>query len=187
MKSADEATCTAWLENPEDLGTAQTGDPASICQIDECRQTRLSRGATFQCDWAPTDFMKPTGILTNSTPLLNDSRFFTGWQTFTESPGSHWRVYSGPLPTAHGRVCCRHGGHPPLRGKDANKDWMTTPTAAYPPELCRAMAAALLQSEVNIDLGNGTAARTPTLRGGLRRRQVREKEMLEPMLFTPPS
>ena len=54
-----------------------------------------------------------------------------------------------------GRVRCTHGGHSPLKGRRADGSWRTSATAAYAPEFCRAMARALLLSELEIDLATG--------------------------------
>ena len=168
IQAACEATCTVWLEFPEDLGSSQAGDPASLWQLEACQNLRTmgaQRGAIFQCEWAQLDYMKPTGILTNSTHLIDDPRFHKGWPTFKQSPGSTWRVYTGPLPTPKSSLTCKHGHHPPLRGRTAEKAWKMSATAAYPPELCHAMAAGLLQSEIDINMRIGPA-RAPTLSTG---------------------
>ena len=117
----------------------------------------------MQCEWAPVDYLKPTGVLTNSSHFFKDARFHVGWPQFTQEPGSTWRSYAGPLPSHQGAPQCSHGEHHPLRGRDASGSWATAPAAAYPPELCQAVARALLKSELETGFPNGPS---PTLKTG---------------------
>ncbi len=192
LRAAVEATCTVWLEFPEDLGSCTAGDPASLWQLPECQELQkmgLQRGALFQCEWSPTDYGKPTGIYTNSDGILKDKRFYKGWPSFTTAQGSNWRAYSGPLPCREGRPGCSHGAHPPLRRRQADGSWKTSATAAYAPEFCRQMARGLLTTEMGVDLPNGPKS-APTQSEGqgaaLERRAPEGKPQATPAAFRAP-
>ena len=59
------------LEQPEDLGSTRSGEPASLWQRRELFEAlaaaagvELTRGAFWQCEWGGTT-PKPTGLLTD--------------------------------------------------------------------------------------------------------------------------
>ena len=75
----------ALLEFPEDLGDAPMGRPASLWQWETMRALAdlgLTRGATHQCEWAPVDYSKPTGLITNVHSLISNENFHIGWPIF---------------------------------------------------------------------------------------------------------
>ena len=153
LLAAEHLACTIWAEFPEDLGTAEKGDPASLWQRPELRNTGMVRGALFQCEWCDAPYAKPTGIITNCSKFYEDSRFYQGWPEFS-SPNAGDRHYRGPLPPT-----CRHGGHKPLRGWSGGQ-YTTAPTAAYPPGFCEAIARAILASEIMVDMPVGPTPST---------------------------
>ncbi len=127
VQHADWRFTRGLLEHPEDLGSADKGDPASVWQLDCVRaleRLHYCRGAIFQCAVADTDYQKPTGLLTSIPDLHQDAAFHRGWPHFC--PDAARRVYDGPLP--------RHCGHrhPPLQGLDERGKFITSQTAAYP-------------------------------------------------------
>ena len=133
-------TVGVWIEFPEDLGSANCGDPASLWQLQETQALAGSavRGAIHQCEWAEVPYAKPTGMLTNIPQIFNDPLFWRGWPELSFSSGagrSTW-TYQGPLPRS-----CAHGGHPSLIGAAEHGGWKTSSAAAYPPQMCLHLAA----------------------------------------------
>ena len=125
---SEEWRCTrGWLEFPEDLGAAHLGQPASIWQRSDLREIPgLTRHAIFQCEWAPVDYSKPTGLLTDIVNFFDGKSSYPGWPDI-DSKGN----YRGPLPQR-----CPHAGHVPLKGRDDNGNWRTAPTGAYHGDIC---------------------------------------------------
>ena len=121
------------FEHPEDLGRVAGESPASIWQLDEMRQlqvdTRATTWAIFQCAFN-ADSPKPTRFLSNlkrCTTLKCKT-----WPQFDSA-----RRYLGPLPFG-----CGHKFHvKKLIGKTKAGTWTTSPSAAYPPALCKYLAS----------------------------------------------
>eukprot|EP00435_Cladocopium_sp_Y103_P064471 s792_g26.t1 len=120
-----------WCEHPEDLGTTRAGDrPASIWQLQAVQELADLTSATtwgiHQCLYgAPTS--KPTRLMSN-LPNCQDRE--SEWPTFDDAG-----FYTGPL----GK--CPHGSHPPLLGFNVElQKWNTADSAAYPADMCRAIA-----------------------------------------------
>ena len=127
-KHEDPWRCTRrWGEFPEDLGRAHPGTPASWWQRSDLRAIpRLERRAIFQCEWAPVNYAKPTGIITDVIGFFEGKPSHVGWPSFDDQD-----VYLGPLPPT-----CPHTGHVPLKGLSEDGSWKTSPTGAYPEEIC---------------------------------------------------
>eukprot|EP00435_Cladocopium_sp_Y103_P040452 s469_g11.t1 len=120
-----------WCEHPEDLGTTRAGDrPASIWQLpavqDLAELTSATTWGIHQCLYdAPTS--KPTRLMSN---LPSCQTRESEWPTFDDAG-----FYTGPL----GK--CPHGSHPPLLGFNVElQKWNTADSAAYPADMCRAIA-----------------------------------------------
>ena len=121
------------IEHPEDLGTVEGEQPASIWQLPEMRELQVQTGSTtwaiYQCEYG-AGTPKPTRFISNiphckSFPFRTWPRFDTNGQ------------YLGPLPFK-----CKHKWHvKKLIGKDKTGKWTTSPSAAYPPELCYHLAS----------------------------------------------
>ena len=81
-KAAGHRTMTLW-EHPEDLGMMQSGEPASVWQLEETRSafgdTPFTTVAGHQCQFG-IDASKPTRLLTD---LAGAEAFGkVGWPTF---------------------------------------------------------------------------------------------------------
>ena len=143
MDQASAAGCLTWLEFPEDLGECRHGTPASIWQFESfsrLRDSGLTRGAIYQCEWSDLDFKKPTGLFTNVTAMIQDPNFHAGWPVFAPHARSGaGRKYLGPLPDD----CSHHGQHVKLIGKNEHDAFKTAASAAYPPGRCRRFATYL--------------------------------------------
>ena len=137
-----------WLECPEDLGSTKKGYPASLRQMNKAQDLEgelFHRGAVYQCEWAQLDYSKHTGIITSIPQLWSSTAFHQGWPKFrhgalpdgTKVP----RLYDGPLP----RLCIHHG-HKGLIGTNQDGDFHTSPTGAYPAELCQIWAQLMWQN-----------------------------------------
>ena len=131
-------TTKVWVigEFPEDLGDAGDKSPASLWQFQEMRELEdlgAIRGAIHQCEVAPVNYKKPTGLVTNIKALTQDPRFHIGWPILVKRNGR--TVYEGPLPRQ-----CSHDGHPGLIGRDKSGKYKTGPTATYHPEMCSWLA-----------------------------------------------
>ena len=139
LQAVTSAAALGWLEFPEDLGECRHGTPASLWQWKSVRDLSSRgylRGAIYQCEWAPVDYRKPTGMLCNFSTLLHDENIYPGWPSFSpHDPCGRGRKYTGPLPSA-----CIHGKHTSLIGKGEDGNFKTAGTAAYPPEMCRKLA-----------------------------------------------
>ena len=77
--------CTrSWLEFPEDLGRAPLGVPASIWQRSDLRALPgLVRRAFFQCEVAPVDYSKATGVLTDIEGFFDGFPSYAGGRSST--------------------------------------------------------------------------------------------------------
>ena len=130
------------IEHPEDLGVAEDGSrPSAIWQWPEMLELIACHSAltfaVFQCQYG-ADTSKPT-------------RFVTNLSSFQKLPPPYAKLpwfsregyYKGPLP----RRCPHPGAHGPLTGKDSvTRAWRTSPSAAYPGELCRFLAQHIVDS-----------------------------------------
>ena len=121
------------LEHPEDLGRTKTGHtPASIWQLPLCqdlfRHERVVTFALYQCEFE-ADSPKPTRFMTSIRGTR--SRPYLGPPCFDSRDR-----YLGPLPHY-----CGHKEHAALVGVGPDGKWCTTPAAAYPPLLCKAISA----------------------------------------------
>ena len=135
-----EVGAVGLLEFPEDLGAIARGTPASIWQHPELQEQSkhgLFRGALYQAEWPPDDFLKPTGLLSNAPSLNTDKHFYIGWPTFDGQ-----RRYLGPLPD-------KKGSYPGPIGKNASGEFNTHPTAADHADMCMRLAGHLFQSWVD--------------------------------------
>ena len=130
--------CRFLGEHPEDLGATDTGTPASIWQSEEFHELLLQDGVTtfalYQCQYGATT-PKPTRFIASLQPLQGS--IYTGIPRFA-SDGK----YKGPLP----HKCPHNHGDKTLIGMDAAGAWCTGPSAHYPPLLCEAIAASILQT-----------------------------------------
>ena len=118
------------IEHPEDLGLVKGERPGSIWQWTEILELIPSCSAnTFaiqQCHFGALT-PKPTRFL--STFEFQDDRCHFGRPRLDKLG-----AYKGPLPKS-----CGHYHQHKLLGKTANK-WNTSPSASYPPGLCRFLA-----------------------------------------------
>ena len=117
-------------EHPEDLGMTHRGEPASVWQLPEVRtafgNNRFSSVAIHQCKFG-VDRAKPTRLLSD---LELSGVGYLGWPSF-DAAG----YYAGPLPRH-----CWHNHKEKMIGHTASGAFHTSPTAAYPPEMCRCLA-----------------------------------------------
>ena len=129
LQQAPKKTACLW-EHPENLGRTRNGLPASVWQLAELRAAAKARSmstiALHQCVYG-ADYSKPTRLLADLPGLRLLG--FPGWPQLNKEG---W--YLGPLPRS-----CGHA-HPPLIGADLEGNFKTSPTAAYPPDLCKAIA-----------------------------------------------
>ena len=124
------------FEHPEDLGVTNLGEhPASVWQLAETKQLveefLVITFAIFQCHFGALS-PKPTRFMTS----LSEANKFPhqGLPTFDSA-----RHYMGPLPSS-----CSHKFHvQKLIGKEKGK-WKTAAAAAYPPGLCKWLAALIV-------------------------------------------
>ena len=114
------------LEHPEDLGTVQGEQPGSI--LDLIPRFSAVCFAIHQCQFGALT-PKPTRLLTNLH--VDDSRCHFSLPKFDKLG-----FYKGPLP----RKCGNRHTHK-LIGKTGTK-WNTSPSAAYPPGMCKFLASA---------------------------------------------
>ena len=129
------------LEHPEQLGSADRGEPASIWERSEVialEEVGFIRGAIYQCQWhAGLDFPKPTGLLTSSPSIAAAPDFYAGQPELEDrqEQGRTRRKYVGPLPRE-----CGHRHSTSLVGKDHTGAFRTGSSAAYPAEMCKRLA-----------------------------------------------
>ena len=120
------------LEHPEDLGAVGDQIPASIWQLPEIQNLQIESKAVtwalYQCHFGAQS-PKPTRFLSN-LPGCKKLPFAT-WPKFTST-----KRYLGPLP-----FHCTHKFHvKKLIGKSQKGGFQTSPSASYPPALCRYLA-----------------------------------------------
>ena len=132
LRAASAAGALGWLEFPEDLGECRHGVPSSIWsweKVLDLASLGYLRGAIYQCEWAPMDYRKPTGLLCNFSCLMRDPHISPGWPKFSShEPDGKGKKYCGPLPNA-----CMHGKHSyRLIGKGDDRCFKTSKTAALP-------------------------------------------------------
>ncbi|CAE7262448.1 unnamed protein product [Symbiodinium sp. CCMP2456] len=147
------------LEHPEFLGATDAGTPASIWMWEEAVQvfqaTRATTVAFHQCAYG-ADHRKPTRVAGTWHGLRTLG--VAGWPRLDRA-----QRYRGPLSRT-----CGHK-HTPLIGTDEHGDFRTAPTAAYPPELCKALAS----------LAMLTHQRTMSSESGTGEKQARSSDTLE--------
>lgn len=125
------------LEHPEDLGVVRSvappQHPGSIWHFDGVVSlleiSGVQWGALAQSDFG-TPYLKPTRLL-GRLPSLEDI-VFVGPPEFDDSG-----MYVGPLPPG------RHGATMKV-GRDSSGAFRTAVTAAWPPDLCKALAKAII-------------------------------------------
>ena len=140
LAAAADANSIGFLEFPEDLGATARGVPASIWQLPQAHKLDAhgyQRGAFYQDHWADVEYKKPTAILTNAPRLAEEPDLYLGWPVM-----SHDHHYKGPLPQ-------RDFQPSQLIGKDAEGNFNTTPSAAYPPKICLRFAHLLFRAWVD--------------------------------------
>lgn len=120
------------LEHPEDLGRARLGVPASIRQLKELRSAfsefPFVTVAGYQCQFPGVDRQKPTRLLSD---ILSLEEFgWKGWPVFDAADN-----YIGPLPQS-----CGHTHEQQMIGTLPGGGFATSPTAAYPPGMCKFLA-----------------------------------------------
>ena len=146
LREASTARTLGWLEFPEDLGECSHGVPSSFWsweKVLDLASLGYFRGAIYQCEWAPMDYRKPTGLLCNFSCLMRDPHISPGWPKFSShEPDGKGKKYCGPLSNA-----CMHGKHSyRLIGKGDDRCFKTSKTAAYPPEMCAKLAGHMVQA-----------------------------------------
>ena len=135
--AADAGNPFLW-EHPKNLGLAADGVvPASIWawpeMLDMITRTSAVTFAFWQCSFGSPS-AKPTRFVTTLEYFKIHKPPFATLPRFDANSR-----YLGPLPKQ-----CPHGSHPPLIGKDPQTQaWRTSPSASYPPALCRRIAEAV--------------------------------------------
>ena len=131
------------IEHPEDLGLVKGERPGSIWQwpeiLDLIPSCNANSFAIQQCHFGALT-PKPTRFL--STFEFQDDRCHFGLPRLDKLG-----AYKGPLP----KSCGHHHKHK-LLGKTANK-WNTSPSASYPPGLCRFLADLVLNATASYGRG----------------------------------
>ena len=142
------------LEHPEDLGTVQGEQPGSIWQWHEVLDLipRFSAVcfAIHQCQFGALT-PKPTRLLTNLH--VDDSRCHFSLPKFDKLG-----FYKGPLPRK-----CGHRHTHKLIGKTGTK-WNTSPSAAYPPGMCKFLAQCILNAFASCGGGSENSPGPPRKR-----------------------
>ena len=143
------------LEHPEDLGVVDDEHPGSIWQwpeilelIPKCNACCF---AIHQCRFGAIT-PKPTRLLTNLQ--VSDSRCHMSLPKFDRSG-----FYKGPLP----RKCGHRHSHT-LIGKTGTR-WNTSPSAAYPPQMCQFLANLILHAAASFGGGKEKSNHRGTKRG----------------------
>ena len=133
------------LEHPEDLGEVQGEHPGSVWQWEELHNllsaTNASCFAIHQCQFGAL-YPKPTRLLTNVKVV--DARCAFGLPKFDKNSR-----YTGPLSRN-----CGHKHKHKLIGK-TQESWNTSPSAAYPPQLCQFIVDLILDSCKHSPYGGG--------------------------------
>ena len=131
------------LEHPEDLGVVDDEHPGSIWQWPEILELIPKCNACcfgiHQCRFGAIT-PKPTRLLTNLQ--VSDSRCHMSLPKFDRSG-----FYKGPLP----RKCGHRHSHT-LIGKTGAR-WNTSPSAAYPPQMCQFLANLILHAAASFGGG----------------------------------
>ena len=144
------------LEHPEDLGVVDDEHPGSIWQWQEILELipkcNACCFAIHQCRFGAIT-PKPTRLLTNLQ--VSDSRCHMSLPKF-----DRLGFYKGPLP----RKCGHRHSHT-LIGKTGAR-WNTSPSAAYPPQMCQFLANLILHAAASFGGGRRTQI-TEVLRGVL--------------------
>ena len=148
LLAAASAGVLAIMQNPEDLGQAALGDPASMWQLWEVRaleEKGYCRGATFRCNHEDLHYRKPTGLYAN---FDLGEKVFPGWPEFRSGIAFQKktsRVYAGPLPRECG---CGFPlvPHVSLERKASDGKFLSTGTARWPQGLCDYVAAQALKA-----------------------------------------
>eukprot|EP00435_Cladocopium_sp_Y103_P007644 s5608_g2.t1 len=124
------------LEHPEDLGLVKGERPGSIWQWAEIQDLvpacNASSFAIQQCHFGALT-AKPTRFI--GTFDVVDNRCYFGFPKFDKLG-----AYKGPLPKS-----CGHVHTHKLLGKTQNK-WNTSPSASYPPGLCKFLSDLVLSA-----------------------------------------
>ena len=132
------------LEHPEDLGVVDEGHPGSIWQwrevLDLIPKCKASCVAIHQCKFGAIT-PKPTRLLTNLK--VSDARCYFSLPRFDKHG-----FYKGPLP----RKCGHRHSHT-LIGKTGTR-WNTSPSAAYPPQMCKFLADLILHAAASFGGGS---------------------------------
>ena len=156
-KSRGFRTMSLW-EHPEDLGRTQNGEPAAVWQLSETRSAfgtaQSYTAAGHQCQF-DLDASKPTRLFSDIEGILAFG--VQGWPTFD---AAGW--YSGPLPR------CGHKHKMKTIGTNSKGGFHISPTAAYPPKMCRLLAKIifddwiqhLAQDTQNSPCGLGSSSQT---------------------------
>ena len=149
MAALASAEHIPWLiEHPEFLGATAAGTPASIWTWEEAvqvfRSTQATSVAFHQCAFG-AQHRKPTRVA-GTWYGLRTLLGVAGWPRLDRS-----QRYRGPLARS-----CGHQ-HAPLIGTDTEGQFITGPSAAYPPGLCKALASlAVLSVQRRLSLESGT-------------------------------
>ena len=143
------------LEHPEDLGVVDDEHPGSIWQwrevLDLIPKCKASCFAIHQCKFGAIT-PKPTRLLTNLK--VSDERCYLSLPRFDKLG-----FYKGPLPRK-----CGHRHVHTLIGKTGTR-WNTSPSAAYPPQMCKFLADLILNAAASF--GGGTE--NPIIKRGNKR------------------
>ena len=131
IQESEHRFCIGFLEHPEDLGIVNRSDPtsipASIWQWPEVRDLQLQTRALHQ-KWYGAATVKPTRIAFNEG---FEDMGIEGWPSFHND-----FTYAGPLGSEANPI-----GSTLIRvGPSEESSFATAAAAAYPPELCKAIA-----------------------------------------------
>ncbi|CAE8676182.1 unnamed protein product, partial [Polarella glacialis] len=173
--AAHQAGARFLKEHPEDLGRVTSGEPASTWQFPCTRQlaedSNADTVALHQCRWPKVDMRKPTRLMGTVSNLR--SMGHAGWPSFDKLG-----YYIGPLPRR-----CGHNRNA-LMGRDLGGNFRTAPTAAYPPQMCSALADLfmedfLLHAVVVRSAGTLTPTAGEQVQESVRKKQVLLKSALQ--------
>ena len=143
------------LEHPEDLGVVDDEHPGSIWQWQEVLELipkcNACCFAIHQCRFGAIT-PKPTRLLTNLQ--VTDPRCHKSLPKF-----DRWGFYKGPLP----RKCGHRHSHT-LIGKTGTR-WNTSPSAAYPPQMCQFLADLILHAAASFGGGKEKSNHVHSPRG----------------------
>ena len=143
------------LEHPEDLGVVDDEHPGSIWQWQEVLELipkcNACCFAIHQCRFGAIT-PKPTRLLTNLQ--VTDPRCHKSLPKF-----DRLGFYKGPLP----RKCGHRHSHT-LIGKTGTR-WNTSPSAAYPPQMCQFLADLILHAAASFGGGKEKSNHVHSPRG----------------------